>query len=47
MKVVEQRISRFGGSNGGDGSVGQREGSCHQGATIGRKHCPTTIGKGS
>jgi hypothetical protein len=47
VKVVEQKASRFGGSNGVDGSVGQKEGSCHQGATIGGETCPTTLGKGS
>jgi len=47
MKVVEQKASRFGGSNGVDGNVGQRDGSYHQGATIGGENCPTTLGEGS
>jgi hypothetical protein len=36
MKVVEQKASRFGGSNGVDGSVGKKEGSCHHY----NKRCP-------
>jgi hypothetical protein len=47
VKVVEQRASRFGGSNGVDESVGQREGGYHQGTTIGGENCPITLGKGS
>jgi len=47
VKVVEQKASRFGSSNGVDGNVGQRDGSYHQGATIGGENCPTTLGEGS
>lgn len=47
VKLVEQKANSFGSSNGIDRNVGQREGSCHQGATIGGENCPTTLREGS